>query len=802
MCAAARHATPPLRPLRLPSLPHLFRPLSCTPPRRPGPSLFSPLAIGATKGKRALHLAWTSAKDQPLLLAVALDGGTVQIIQEDGEPYMDVVLKGKAPGVNASCLSWSPTVQSGGGLLLAIGWADGTAMVWSEKDTAVREDSDTHVPHPVGFVLWSPDGTRLISGDARPSGSGQHERAVLGVWKVDNRGRFSTICTYRRAATGGLTHAIFRTEGVVKKAVSSMFAAADCPPFYFGGETGAIAQGDAMGHNTDAIKSTGHAIAAMLYYVERDMLIVVSKQHMLSQYTLVDNKPVQIYQAKLSVGKEGLHDAIWAGDGQLAIVSADQVVRVSNLPADDNYVLSLADVPAAEGAEAEAEHASDKLVSLAYHAEAGLLAAGTREGHAVIWRRMSGAPADAPEKGWQPLPPVAVSGVPEKLAWSSREKLLGVGCSQGLSLMPETVLRRAMSGTWLLLQLSPHKLQLESRAGTVLCPTPNPTPTPTPIPNPTPSPNPVAGTVLCWETTLRVKGCAMHAGHLVLYSNSCVEVWEFEHDSPAANTPRLAQSFERSSLLAVGIWAGALYIAKPERIEVTNLGGVVTSTLPFMDAEGQPTVLAINGLSDEGGGGIYLAAGTDRGFVKAWDLSRREPRQHAAGKKIVEAASRLLSVQIASDGSRISATLELQQAPAAPPKGQAGTPSKATGAVAPTPWIDPATLYVYLVDADAVQSFDFGATGRLPGNHYWDPKESTLLGVETRPSGAAAAAAAAPAAAAPGEGDAGLEVTTMFSTTEVGLTMRPHPNHTPHPTPNPDPDQVGLKMEPNPNHSL
>ena len=88
--------------------------------------------------------------------------------------------------------------------------------------------------------------------------------------------------------------------------------------------------------------------------------------------------------------------------------------------------------------------------------------------------------------------------MPEKLAWSSREKLLGVGCSQGLSLMPETVLRRAMSGKWLLLQLSPHKLQLESRAGTVLC----------------------------WETALRVKGCAMHAGHVVLYSNSCVEVWE------------------------------------------------------------------------------------------------------------------------------------------------------------------------------------------------------------------------------------------------------------------------------------
>ena len=33
------------------------------------------------------------------------------------------------------------------------------------------------------------------------------------------------------------------------------------------------------------------------------------------------------------------------------------------------------------------------------------------------------------EKAWEALPPVAVKGVPEKLAWSPREKLLGVGCA-------------------------------------------------------------------------------------------------------------------------------------------------------------------------------------------------------------------------------------------------------------------------------------------------------------------------------------------------------------------------------------
>ena len=99
----------------------------------------------------------------------------------------------------------------------------------------------------------------------------------------------------------------------------------------------------------------------------------------------------------------------------------------------------------------------------------------------------------------------------------------------------------------------------------------------------------------------------------------------------------------------------------------------------------------------------------------------------------------------------------------APPQPRVGAPKPPPG---PSKWIDPATLFVYLVDADAVQAFDFGALGRLPGNHFWDDKESTLLAVETRPSGAAVEAP-------PGaEGEGALEVTTMFSTSEVGLKMK------------------------------
>ena len=57
--------------------------------------------------------------------------------------------------------------------------------------------------------------------------------------------------------------------------------------------------------------------------------------------------------AKLSVGRDGLLDSCWCGLGLLACVSNDQVVRVNDLvednEADDNFILTLADVPGMEG---------------------------------------------------------------------------------------------------------------------------------------------------------------------------------------------------------------------------------------------------------------------------------------------------------------------------------------------------------------------------------------------------------------------------------------------------------------------
>ena len=602
-------------------------------------------AVGA--GQRVVTTAWSTASEA-VLLAVSIDGGTVVIVHDDGEMHEEVVRNRSPSSANACCLEWSPSIVTGNNMLLAIGWEDGTVMVWSEKDRMTREDSDQHAPHPVSFVRWSPDSARLISGDSRPSGAGAQDAAMLAVWKVDSRGRINTICPYRRPAAGGLTHAIFRTTGQQKRVVTSAFAAADCPPFYYGGELGVVCYGDDLGHCNDAITGLGSAIGTMLYYAEKDILVIITKLNIMAQYKLTDNKPSQILKVKLSVGKEGLLGATWAGPGQLAFVSGDQVVRFSDMNNDDNYVLSLADVPGME------PHMTDKLVTLAHHKSRSMLAAGTRQGRLVVWRQAVGAPLDAMEKAWTALPPVDLEHPAGHMSWGSQQSLLAVGSTNGLVLLPETVLHRSMRGKWAVVQLSAHRVQLEHEGGAVRF----------------------------VETSMRVNGCDMHAGHLVLWSGSQVQVWQFDDSSSvtAGQPPARLAQFEAKAT-CVGIRGDYLYVCGTSGVYVSNFQGSVVANIPFADSEGIPTVLHVSG----GEEAAFVAVGSDRGVVKTWDISRREPRQHTAGRQLNEGTqSRISSIQIAADGSRVSATLEVQARPP-PPAPPPAPPSAPLSCATPPP---------------------------------------------------------------------------------------------------------------------
>ena len=496
----------------------------------PGPSVFSPVGVRLPNEKRPLNLAWSHAKELPLL-AVAIEGGSVLLFREDGESFEDVVIRKREGGGDACVLRWSPRAPGGmGSLGLAIGWEDGTVSTWSEKERKTVEDADQHAPHAVSFIHFSPDSGRMITGDARSGGP-----APLVLWKVDTQCRINTICVHRRASAGGLTHAVFRTTPTIKKAVTSAFAAAECPPHYFGGELGVVCCGNDMGVASDVVSGLGAPLSAMEYNEEHDLLVLITRASVLAVFRLTGPKPTQLSKVKLSMGKDGLRDATWAGGAKLAVVSADHLTRVTDMAGDENDVLSLTDVPALEGQ--PTQHAT----CVAHQSGRGLLAVGTREGKAVVWRGQRGQGLDANERAWEPLAPADVPPRVAQLAWGPTEGVVAARCESGLCLLRETVLGRVMHGRWVLMQLGAHKLRLEHASK--------------------------GGATFAIETKMRVRGVALHANTAVAWSGTHVELWTF--DDGGKGEPERLGAFECKAH-AVAIWGESLYLCVGSRVEVAD----------------------------------------------------------------------------------------------------------------------------------------------------------------------------------------------------------------------------------------
>ncbi|KOO26905.1 intraflagellar transport protein 140-like protein [Chrysochromulina tobinii] len=594
--------------------------------------LFAPTAVdGLPRGKRVLLSSWCPCKETALL-AVALEGGTVLVLNEDGSVHEEVTRNraGREGGEAVpTCLSWTSTQVQGGNVLLAVGWQDGVVMVWSEKDRMERCDDEQHAGHPISFVYFSPEGSRLIAADCRPGvPTRPQDAAVLCVYKVDPKGRFNSICPYKKPSAGALTHAVFRTAEQKKKLVTSSFAAADIPPFYYGGETGVILLGDDLGRASEAIPTLGGAVGAMLYLPERDTLVVVTMSAMLCTFKLTDNKPTPLVKSKLSVGREGFQAAAWCGVGQLAIVSADAVVRVNDLLDDeDNFALSLSDVPGMAGV-------NDKLSSLAYHTSRRLLAAGTRDGRLAVWRHTGGGGRGNPEAGWEALPIASLGAEPASLAWSHAEPVLAAAAvarpgsgagSAALQLLPETVLRCALAGEWAYAQQGAQEVLLEHPKGArLLLTTPN-----------------------------RIKGCDVSGEYILTWTGRRVEVYQFDDSAtdPAAppGPPVLLGAFDHKCTCAA-IYSEGLFLGLQGRLECVNFSGSVLATLPFADAEGTPVAIHVAGrtVSDK--------------RKQVWDVSRKEPKQLLGARKLGGDAlnAKVAQIAISSDGTRVAACLQTQ----------------------------------------------------------------------------------------------------------------------------------------------
>jgi intraflagellar transport protein 140 len=264
---------------------------------------------------------WSNDAGSPLL-AVSGRSADVQVFNDEGErldPGIDVNRSG-----SARLIRWHPKNK-----VLAMGWEDGAISVWSDS-AMPQEDTMVH-SSPIVLLVWSPEGSRLLTADAN---------GMFGVWKVDKRCRLTPICQYAKA--GAITSLSFRNPEARPNS---------CPDFFFGGESGQVYFANDSGRCTDAF-NVGGDIASILYYNQTESVVVVTRALHLVQVQLLSG-PVaefkQIMRVKMSgSAKDAMSlQCIWAGQGTLATVCNESMVRMWDLRRDETYMLSLNDEGAA-----------------------------------------------------------------------------------------------------------------------------------------------------------------------------------------------------------------------------------------------------------------------------------------------------------------------------------------------------------------------------------------------------------------------------------------------------------------------
>ena len=101
--------------------------------------------------------------------------GTVTLFSEDGEAIDEPIAIRSSV---AQMLAWHPSQR-----VLAIGFASGELITWSEGSKAASDSKPLHAT-PLMVLEWSPSGETLVSADYE---------GRIGIWKANKQGRITLL---------------------------------------------------------------------------------------------------------------------------------------------------------------------------------------------------------------------------------------------------------------------------------------------------------------------------------------------------------------------------------------------------------------------------------------------------------------------------------------------------------------------------------------------------------------------------------------------------------------------------------
>lgn len=439
--------------------------------------------------------------------------------------------------------------------------------------------------------------------------------------------------------------------------------------FFFATQTGALLLGDDMKHCSEVCKISGK-IKSLLFYEKENSTIIITSHLLLVQFKLTTTeKLAPTRKVKLSVaGDPDTIQAIWAGNGLIAISSGENMIRLMNIEKDENYVLTLAE-PMFGGV-----LYSDKILSLAYNPQKRTLACGTKNGYIVMWscKSISG---DAPNSSecWEAKKPTkAELNEISELYWGASHGLICGIVPQGLVLLIETHLKKKIRDSMQIIQTTQKSLEVRIQGKP-------------------------AGIQINLNTTMKGLDCSQN--HVLIWNGKLAKVY----DVSGSSGENIEGSFECKSMI-MGIVDDNIVSCINGKVDVLNSKGAVKQTFVSTEAEGDITSLELNSKR--------MITATSSNQIKIWDITRKVWKQigmarpfEGDGKPFGEI--KLISVN--SDGTKLCILSDTIPAPSIK--------------------VPDTKFYIYDIEYDSFLEYEI-SNHRVPIFCTWDLNDPRLLGVE------------------------------------------------------------------------
>uniref|UniRef100_A0A914XUQ0 Anaphase-promoting complex subunit 4-like WD40 domain-containing protein n=1 Tax=Plectus sambesii TaxID=2011161 RepID=A0A914XUQ0_9BILA len=624
-------------------------------------------------------------------------GGEINFFGHEGGKTKDTPIRKAA--LRPTEMAWHPDKQ-----VLAVGWSNGDSTIWSreENDTAI-----TAVPNaPAGSIecmAWSSNGLKLLLADVNGD---------IIVHKIDHRGqphstpyaqaeiKEAAKCVCLKPPARGLN---FNERNVVSPTddqedaldafASRMrsnkedgnaprIAVNESATFFVGGAGGGV-HVLKEGGSVQQLFFAERSIVSLLYLADRDILLTLSEDLMLHQHTIApDCSAQEKIRVKLS-GKMPNFQLIVTDPGVLAMCSSENQIRLWDLNTEENCILQL--LPS------KGYNASDAVTCLAYSQRRGVLSGGTSSGKVATWKRRRGIENVEMAEQWRLQPSIESGGAVLRLEWSSLKQALAISTGTSVSILQEQNMLSHLNDKLAAVQTAKNALTyvwLDNLTTGELKP------------------------------DLSIQGIYVSEKTLAVWDNAKVTIYELPEGGSAVSVGTFA-----CNATAVALYQQNVYCLEPGKINVRTFQGTIKQVLNLPEIEGDPILLDINGQ--------WLCVGTSNGFLRIYDLSRREARQQFHSKYIVESVDHfamILSAKVNSAGTRASCECRLTD-------GTVGS-----------------KLLIWDAEADSIGYFDFGSglsdqqeydqssdgiqtdfsfkqtlSNHTPGMHCWDAKDHRFL---------------------------------------------------------------------------